>query len=168
MCSVCSVGRFFCELQRGQHRPVGRGEVVVVQLLAGDPGDGYVFVEVWRRAAGREPAEEWDHLDQSARILMRETRQRAEDYKFAAEFLPDFPRDGGVGHLTGLHLAAGKLPLQRQVFVRGPLGEQDAVGVVQDDSAYDGNDRGGTHGDGITARRGGGLQLFARARVLRT
>ncbi len=88
-----------------------------------------------RRAVGGEAADERKHLDHDATVVVKEARQGAEDYRVAPEFLPQFAHQGSFGCLARFDLAAGKLPLEAEMFMRGALGEQHAPGRILEDGA---------------------------------
>jgi len=97
-----------------------------------------MFVRMGCGTVRGEPAEVGDHFDDDCAVVVREAGQGAEIGQFASEFLADFPQEGGDGVFGGLDLAAGKFPLQGEVFVRRPLGEENASGGVDDDGGDNG------------------------------
>lgn len=130
-------------LEGGDDGPIGGGEVVVAQLARGDPGEGGVLMGGGWRAARGEAADEGRHVDHDRAVVVEEAGQGADDDGLAAELLAQFAEEGGRRGLAGLDLAAGEFPFQAEVFVGGPLGEENQAGVILDDGTDDGERRGG-------------------------
>lgn len=125
----------------GDHRKIGGGEFEGGEFGGEHPAQGHVFVGV-RRGTGRgEAADERNHGDDRAAVVVSEARQGTLDDDRAAEFLHDFADDGRLGRFGRLHFATGKFPLEGEVLVRGALGNQHAARVILDDGADDGNRR---------------------------
>lgn len=118
---------------------IGGGESEGEEIGRGDPAEGDVLVRLRRGRVGREAADEGKHLDDDGAVVVREAREGADDLGGAAEFLAEFAEECGLGGLTGLNLAAGKFPFQREVLVRGALGDEHAATSVLDDGGDDGN-----------------------------
>jgi len=121
----------------GENWKVGGGKIERRELSQRDPTDGDVFVRMGRGAAGGEPGDEGDHRDHNGAVVVVETRERAEDFNGDAELLADFAGEGSLGGFPGFDLAAGKLPLEREVLVRGALRDEHAAGTVLNDGADD-------------------------------
>lgn len=97
-----------------------------------------MLVGLGRRRAGGEAADEGKHFDHHRAVVVHERREGAADEDGAPEFFVQFAGEGGVGEFAGLDLAAGKFPLEAEVFVGRPLGDQDKAGGVFEDGAGDG------------------------------
>jgi len=108
-----------------------------------------VFERRGRGAARCELADERKHLDDHARVIVEERLECALDDHGAAEFLGEFAQQRAAGSFARLDFAAGKFPCEPEVFIGGPLGNQDAAGGVLNDGADDGNRSGGGHGKRI-------------------
>jgi hypothetical protein len=65
-------------------------------------------------------------------VIVVNTNQRSGRLHINAELLPQFPREGGTGRLTGLELAAGKLPKAALVnALRSASHQNTPSGVLQ-------------------------------------
>ncbi len=93
--------------------------------------------------AGRERALEGNHLDRDRAVVVGEPRQAAANRDGAAELLPDFAHERVLRRFARFHLAAGKLPFEPKVLVRGTLGEEDTALLVANNRTdnRDGTDR---------------------------
>lgn len=104
-----------------------------------------MLVGVRRRRVGGEAADERKHLDHDGAVVVDEVGQGAGDGDGAAQFLVDLADEGGGGEFAGFDFAAGEFPLEREVFVRGALGDEDSAGGIFEDGTDNGNRFGGNH-----------------------
>jgi hypothetical protein len=95
--------------------------------------------------AGREMADEGSEGDRDRAVVVGEGGQCVGDDDGAAEFFAEFAGEGGRGEFAGLDLAAGKFPLQAEVFVGGALRGEDAARGILKDGADDGERKRGGH-----------------------
>ncbi len=144
-------------------RPIGLGEVEGGKLGGQDPTEGAVFVGVGSGAGGREPADKGKQFDVHVAVVVDEAREGANDEGVAAEFLAEFAEQSGFRRLAGLELAAGEFPFEREVFVRGALGDENATCGVFDDGTGDRQGRFNHHG---ADERGEERRAQSRARGL--
>ena len=122
----------------GRDGHVGCGEIEGGDLGRFHPPDCDMLVELRLGTVGGQAADEWNHCDGHPIVAMRRTGQGADDRDFAAEFLVKFADQGGGGPFAGFHFSAWKLPFEREGFVRGPLGDEDAS-IPLDEGANDRN-----------------------------
>jgi hypothetical protein len=122
-----------------------------------------VFVGVGSGAVGREPADKGKQFDVHVAVVVDEAREGANDEGVAVEFLAEFAEQSGFRRLAGLELAAGEFPFEREVFVRGALGDEDATCGVFDDGTGDRQRRFDHHG---ADERGEERRAHSRARGL--
>lgn len=153
--SVAKRLAFSCHVMR-YNRPIGGGEVDAREFSRRDPADGDVFMRMRLRTAKGEGADERNHLNRHGPVVVRERRQVVRDVDRAAEFFTNLANQGGGGFLAGFHLAAGELPFEPEVLVRGTLRDQDFAAIVLDHRADDRN--GFRHGPS------GGCRLPGRKR----
>jgi len=127
----------------GHDRKIGGGQIEggIGEFRAINPAEGNMFVRVRRGTPKGEAADERSHIDHDRGVVVRETREGADEGDVAAEFFAQLAEEGGLRGLAGLDLAAGKFPLEGKVLVSGSLGDQHATGGVLDDGADDGNGR---------------------------
>jgi hypothetical protein len=134
-----------------------------------------VLVGLRRGRTGGELTEEREQLDGEIGIAVNDGREWTEVRDGDAELFAEFAGKGGLGRLAGLDFAAGKLPLESEVFVRRALRDEHLAGGIGEDGGDDGEGRLGGH-DGKWAermanRQGGdrrnrrGVQLFTRRGV---
>lgn len=125
-----------------------------------------MFVRMRRAARGTQHGGKRNHFDHDRAVVVNEPRQSPTGHDITTELFLDFADQRRLGRFIGLHLSAGEFPLEPQMFVRGPLRDEDVPGIILNDGANNGN--GGTriqcleNGD---SRRS--LQLFVGGRVLR-
>ena len=122
-----------------QYWPVCWSEVVGGDAVPGHPLDATVFVGNRFLRSGSEPAQKGDHPRGEVFVFVIRVGQGNRVLHGAAEFLLKFALQCGPGFFSGFDLAAGKLPLQREVFALGSLGEQD-TSVSLDEGADDFDD----------------------------
>ena len=105
-----------------------------------------MLVRMGRWAGGREAADEGKHFDDDVAVVVGEAREGTDDEDVAAEFFAEFADERVIGRLAGLDFAAGEFPFQREVLVRGALGDEHATSGVLEDGADDGDGGGRRHG----------------------
>lgn len=145
----------------GHGRKIRGGEVERGELLGEHPAKRGVFKRARCRARRSEAANEGKHFDDDGRVSVQKGRERTDDLRVASEFLVEFAEECVGGRLTGLDLAAGKFPLEGEVFVGRALGDEEAAGGVLDESAGDGEGFGLNHVRTKT-RRARKLHVFSR------
>ena len=113
----------------------------------------------WARRG--EAANEGKHFDGERGVVVPKRRKGADDFGLAAKFFVEFAEQRIGGRFTGLDLAAGKFPLEGEVFVGRSLGDEDAARGVLDNGAGDGEGFGWNHGRTKT-RSAGKLHVISR------
>jgi len=148
-------------LVTGQYRKIGGGQVERGELVGEHPAECGMFQGSGRWARRGEAANEGKHFDGERGVVVPKRRKGADDFGLAAKFFVEFAQQRVGGRFTGLDLAAGKFPLEGEVFVGRSLGDEDAARGVLDDGAGDGEGFGWNHGRTKT-RRAGKLHVISR------
>ena len=151
-------------LVTGQYRKIGGGQVERGELVGEHPAECGMFQGSGRWARRGEAANEGKHFDGECGVVVPKRRKGADDFGLAAEFFVEFAEQRVGGRFTGLDLAAGKFPLEGEMFVGRSLGDEDAARGVLDDGAGDGEGFGWNHGRTKT-RRAGKLHVISRRTV---
>lgn len=98
-----------------------------------------MFVGRRRGAAGGETAKKRNHLYHDRTVVVREACQWPEVGERTAELFLNFAVECQLRSLAGLDFATGKLPLEPEVLVGGPLGEQQVADLIVKEGADDGD-----------------------------
>jgi len=151
-------------LVTGQYRKIGGGQVERGELVGEHPAECGMFQGSGRWARRGEAANEGKHFDGERGVVVPKRRKGADDFGLAAKFFVEFAQQRVGGRFTGLDLAAGKFPLEGEVFVGRSLGDEDAARGVLDDGAGDGEGFGWNHGRTKT-RSAGKLHVISRQTV---
>src|SRR5258708_883990 len=80
----------------------------------------------WGRALDQRTNER-DYFNDDGCVVVPEAWQGRRDDNVATQLLANLADNGGGGILLGFNLAAGKLPLERQVFVQRALRKENAA-----------------------------------------
>ena len=129
------------------------GEVEREEVGRPHPTEREVFMRVRGGAGGSEAADKREQFDPQVAVVVEDGREGADDGGVAAEFLAEFAAQGGFRGLAGFDFAAGEFPLEREVFVRRALGDEDGAGGVFDDGT--GDRKGSLDHHGAGRKRGG-------------
>ncbi len=137
----------------GDDGKVRGGEVEREEVGRPHPTEREVFMRVRGGAGGSEAADKREQFDPQVAVVVEDGREGADDGGVAAEFLAEFAAQGGFRGLAGFDFAAGEFPLEREVFVRRALGDEDGAGGVFDDGT--GDRKGSLDHHGAGRKRGG-------------
>src|SRR5258708_34792827 len=80
----------------------------------------------WGRALDQRTNER-DYFNDDGFVVVPEAWQGLRDDNVATQLLANLADNGGGGILLGFNLAAGKLPLERQVFVPPAVRQENAA-----------------------------------------
>lgn len=131
-------------MEGGEQGEVGGGEVVVGELIPGNPGQFGVFEGLGWRGVRGEAADEGSHEDVHPGVGVGDFGEGLENFDPAAEFFLEFAVEGVSGGLTGVDFTAWEFPKTGEVFAWGAAGDEEAAeGGVPKEGA---DDAGGRHG----------------------
>jgi len=99
-----------------QQGKVSGGEVVVGELIPGDPGEFGMFQGLRWWGVWSEDADKGCHENLNPGVGVRDLWQSEKDFHLTAEFLLEFPVEGLGSRLSGVDFAPWKLPQTLQVF----------------------------------------------------